>query len=374
MSDAWLMVLVVAGFHIYESVRIVRSDTILFFAGPFSRLRVVDVIRRGLPIASGRAAVLGPVFPLSRLVVADPWPVRLSSEGILFQAPHFSAPHLPAQSSPAFLPYGELTNVERVGTTVRLSKSQRFYVSTRACADSWVVHLRELVKLDVSARPARIESILRDSLSSDPVARKSTELVRLLRNTRYIGAAMFLFFFVLLPINLLFIGIGSQWFLFAYLALVLLAEGELWRAHRRLWPERKSERLQRALTLPVYPVEVMHAGIAMELEGLAPLQPLAAVARLGTPSDRDRITRAIYLGLQHAPEAWIDPTSRHVLEEFAEQNRLDLSALTAPPEPLDATSRAYCPFCDGQFVDRTEGECPDCQAIRLLRFPQSAPG
>ena len=308
MNDVWLIVLVVGLFHLYEALHVVRADATLLVGHRLGRLRVVDPLRRGLPLGSDRVLVLGPLLPTGRLLVMDPWPVRATRDGLHPWPPHCVAPHLPPGGSASPIPWSLVGQVERRGTSLELA-GQRIPLSTRRGAARWRERLRRLAGIPERERAGTIEAWLRQDASTEGARTRAEEVCRRVTPLRWIGLALFLFVFVGLPASQLGPGPSPLVLALAYLALVVLAGGSLARALGRVAPDERAGRWLRPLILPLYPADALRAGHELEREGLAGFHPLASVVALAGAPDREAFLRRTFLGLHHAPATWTDPAS-----------------------------------------------------------------
>jgi hypothetical protein len=140
------------------------------------------------------------------------------------------------------------------------------------------------------------------------------------------------------------------------------------RAYGKLYPGEKDAR-QLAL-VALFPPATIRAHDALTRRLLARFHPLAVAKVLAPEADFKHLARELIFENRHLlPDS--QPAGNpdqmrmaQTLEKFCAEAGLDLHELDAPPQPLDATCRSYCPRCRAQFTT-LEGECTECIGIKL---------
>jgi hypothetical protein len=208
---------------------------------------------------------------------------------------------------------------------------------------------------------------------------------------RWASFALAILIFVGAPAASITLGFARIWLLL--LAGVFLATwitGALFfRAHRRLLPEARLERIgQLAMValLPISPLIAVRAVDAIARSALHGFHPLAVAIAL-TPPEQQRAfathlirdarwpRRPVCLsdepGAPRVEAAYREALLRH-LEELAEQASIAAADVTARPALEEGlAARSYCPRCHAQFEHDVD-VCADCGGVPVEAFERSA--
>jgi hypothetical protein len=148
------------------------------------------------------------------------------------------------------------------------------------------------------------------------------------------------------------------------------------RAHRTLYPLRKSDRVSNIVKMVLCPPVAIRAGDILSIEAMSRFHPVV-LGNLLLGADASDFFRTLIRDLQyplrhdHADAqclsivAWFVTTERNAIADFLKTEcSTTFDALLIPPV-WDGISTAYCPRCLCQFMV-SAGECPDCPGVTML--------
>jgi hypothetical protein len=244
--------------------------------------------------------------------------------------------------------------------------------------------LRSLAESEPPPGRACAETAIASGLS---MAHFEDALARFGAGTRWLawtGNAYSLSLFVLLPVASWSVGTEYSLALFAPVLLALHV-ATLWsfaRAHARLFPARRAERLQSLFGVALYPPGLLRAHQQLRDDALGSIHPavLAAAvlpqqergaflrAELARAAFRSRDESGTPLGFSLA--ALEERGLRRLIAEVGQS----AEALLAEPVRRDPWALAYCPACVCEYR-RDGGDCVDCGVplARLRAGPLSDP-
>ena len=365
------LIFVVLGVIYFSECVLWLPETAVVFTGVLKRLRLArqpEVVRRGF----NRATLL-PLFPFSRTVVTEEFPVACSPAGTAILA---------GEHTGQFIQWSELTTLSTNQRKLRLNGFV-LKVSTSEFA-TLVVDVLTTLQGEPDERLA--ESILqvlhasndvaaaRERIDSVAASVASLRLVSVMLTFWVFVVGPYLYYLVKPHPELLIrylIPFGTFW-----LSGIVL----FWLSHRRLLPGSKADRSSRLMTLCLSPGSVMRAADAASRGAFASIDPSAIALAVMSPAVRDAFISRRLRELQHpVPFDLVETT-----EDFAAAHHWwteqRLVALTASlkkeevdpagllPIPLrDDDANSWCPRCLCQFIHHS-GSCPDCPGIALTPF------
>lgn len=367
MNDLELIALLVAGLYIFESLRAVGADALLFSGGSRRRFRVHDVRSRGLLLRTGRGIVHTGLSPLGSFVVAEAWPLTLTLEGVEGRAPHPIAPRVPDQVGCWRIAWPDLSRIEADGSVLCLDvgerEAQRVRFSSAGAARWWARRLVEIAAAPPEDRHALLRACYAATLDVAQVRGLHEQVARQTARLCMAGAGLLLYLLLFVPLTqVLRVEIGRTGIALGYLALVTWGMIEIYLAYARVLPTRPLERWLATLLLPVYPAAAMRAAAGLHAEAMGHFHPLALAIALAQKADRDEIVRRVAAGLRYFAT---DGPATHALVDVAEAHAIDLRAEPHPPAAPDPSSGAFCPYCLLQTM-HSGGCCPDCVTVPLL--------
>lgn len=155
-------------------------------------------------------------------------------------------------------------------------------------------------------------------------------------------------------------------FLFFHLFIVQI----FWRAHGRLYPGQKGDRIRKTLICLVSPWQSSRATDLLEDRLLDGFHPLTAACLLLSKGDFGILAHRWFLELHYPAtvmipgsiEPWLCPTpeeEEYLLAQWLARSGFDLQKLLAPRPPSGPLDRSYCPRCDIPY-NLAVGNCKDC--------------
>jgi len=169
---------------------------------------------------------------------------------------------------------------------------------------------------------------------------------------------LLLYVFVIAPIAVYKIGLLHVWpaLVFTLVFNSVLIAWMFQRAHRRLYRERPSGRLQHLVTIALSPLAAIRATDLLAVNLLEDFHPVAvAQVILST----DNFLKFAEAELREAKFLTHDPIMEERITTFLSRCGVNPDSLLAPPSPDSGNSRTYCPVCLTQYVF-DEGVCRDC--------------
>lgn len=263
-------------------------------------------------------------------------------------------------------------------------------IETRRGSLHWVYPLAGLARAYRVAGPAVWGSASfpaeapRETGAFDLVAvdRRRLEVAAIFRPLRWSSLALTVLILAGVPIGLQCFGwTPVLWFGVPAMALLMGFNAvELFRRHRRAFPEAADDRWRLVLSACLSPLAATRSWDLAQKDALIGFHPVAVAAALpgfrdweGLASMEWRHRRfpqspvGIATGHQAFSEVAGSPANDEVLEPMAAIARargVDPSPWEAPPAPDDPEHTRYCPRCRAQFTDRAE-TCNACRGIPL---------
>lgn len=366
MNPAVSLVLTLLALHVLEGVYWVRRTAFGFRRGGRGRF-TLDAHDGPLGNAEHRVLILSPLPPLPEFHVVEDWPVDFA-EAEVFAGPDAALGAEPAQRA------------EAEGKEVRVG-AWRALCSSPAAAHALAKTLRAWGAAPVGQREQLLEAQLDARHDPEAVAARLALYRGATRHLQVIGN--------LLP--WLLIGGTAVYFLVPELShlgpwalllgavLLVVTWVELYRLHRRLYPELSADRAMKvAMVVFSFPAAARaRAWLGRDL--LAEFDPLVVAEVLLGPEAFRHFAEHRWRQLQHPKgdarsvelRAKTTPGRAQFLRH---QDRALRRAGLVPEELLRHPAKesrdaiAYCPRCTAQFRE-AEGTCPDCPGVQRQRFP-----
>lgn len=245
--------------------------------------------------------------------------------------------------------------------------------------------LRRLAELAPGAREREIATLQTRALDESRVRERADAWLREVRTLRWPAIATAAFLFVALPAVGATLGLSMTWpwLLATALALQAWSAFAYFRAHRRLDPDERGERLQRTITVALSPLEALRAAEILGRDLLHEFHPFAVAAALLPRAEFEPFAERVLRDALHpmpAPIPSDDPRAIAAEREARERlvralelaaHRAGLPADLATRAPsADADERSYCPRCRRTYLLEA-GTCPECWDLPLA--PLHAP-
>ncbi len=282
------------------------------------------------------------------------------------------------------------------GAVARFSEPMRFEarqqrltvngtVLARVCSPAharWLAAaLNRLAGLPETQRESELSLWLAARLDSRRVAERLREFEQSARLPSLTAAGVFGVVFLVAPLLTGWCGLAQAWpwLLGGMLILCTANAWLLFRAHRKLYPERDDERFAHVVMALLFPPAAMRTRDMLSRPLLEAFHPLAVAKELCDGTTFEAMAGRVVRELRHprvprvrpaagAAEVWntFHQSLRAAVDDFLVRNGFQPDRLASLPTPSDPECRSYCPRCHAQFT-RTEGTCSDCN-VPLARF------
>lgn len=385
MNDLQILLLVLAGFYLWECAQWIRRPGVVF------RSWIGEACRAVLPtgVLSNRLGGLifaGPL-PGAGAFFAVQWPpVLFTSETVIAHPdPLDLRDELPAAASVA-LAWDEIKLVETQRHQLLLNERRFVAAGSPAAARALARLINQLKSRPVAERTAAIEQWLRGTLDTAAVGQR----VAAWRNAVW-WLGLFCgveFLLVVFALGWLLRGLALDniWlpFVVSLIGVNVIATALFFRAHRRLFPDAFEERIQHTAMMAVFPLATIPAPTLLSRALLEGFHPLAVAACLARRSEFEALARrqlrrvGVWLGkVPEGHRPYFQQLDRADIA-FLREQKVDVEKLLAPPAANDPDCRSFCPRCEGQFVF-VSGHCAACGSIPVepvagIQPPNAAAG
>lgn len=366
MNPAVSLVLTLLALHVLEGVYWVRRAAFGFRRG-WRRRFSLDAHDGPLGNADHRVLILSPLPPLPELHVVEDWPVDFAEDQV------WAGPD--AELGPE-----QARQAEADGKEVRAG-AWCARCSSPVAAFALAKTLRAFGGASAGQRDSVVEAHLETRHDPEAVAARLALYRGSTRHQQVIGN--------LLP--WLLIGGTAVYFLVPELShlgpwallfgasLLVVTWFELYRLHKKLYPELSADRVMKvAMVVFSFPAAARaRAWLGRDL--LADFDPLVVAQVLLEPEAFRRFAQVRWRQLQHPKGGarWSElqaKTAHGRARLLRHQDRalrragLVPDELLRPPAKESRDAVAYCPRCTAQFRE-VEGSCADCPGVLRLKFP-----
>jgi hypothetical protein len=378
VSDLELLFLVLVCLYGWECACWLRPGSNAFITWLGKQWRSFD----GSPIGNqhGSFILAPPLPPLGNIVIANPPPLFLSSEGVASGGFTGSAGKFVIRRCR----FDDIKTVESRGRKLLLNDEIFLKAASVGLAVYLAESIRSLGKISTTERSAAIEKILRGTFDAKAVKERWEKFEQQTTSLRWLVNALFIYVFGLIPMAIWRFGLKMSWMsLLAGLLMLTVSVAIFFRrAHKTFYPKAEDDRFTHFLTIMLSPVTAIRALDILSRPLMETFHPLA-VAAVFCPAEKLRqlavsVWREIRFpsvpgnGAAASPaDAEAHAMFHKTVENFLKRNKIDPDELLRPPQPLDDTCVAYCPRCLSQFIKR-EGGCPDCGGVALQLFKKSS--
>lgn len=380
ISEGQTLLLVLVLLYLSECVIWVKRQSVAVMSG-FGGTGRITFPHAWLGNANGGVLFLNPLPPAGKVFLSHLTPLSISPSGICaFNLQTLSSGARSASQTGRFLPFSKVKQAGTDGAYLLVNK-ERFAKCATAGQGR---RLSTLINTMVKASPAKREVLARSwivkQFDVNEAATRLREGKTSISLIQTLGWAFFVFLFVIAPIVVTLAGLLEVLVLIGILMLIaaIRIATLFFSAHKKLYPEEKSERLEGLVKMILCPPASMRAADILTRNMLAEFSPIV-LADLLTGNRGRQFVRAFVLDLQY-------PLRHEVLEESArstidwaaaEQLKAclayvksgrfgDAEALLAHG-PREGNSLSYCPRCGCQFVVHSV-DCADCPGVELVAF------
>ena len=308
-------------------------------------------------------------------------PISISPSGICaFNLQTLSSGARSATQTGRFLSFGKVKQTSTDGAYLLINKEKFVKCATAGQARKLSTLIDTMVKASSAKREAFARSWITRQFDVNEAATRLREGKKTINLIQTVGWSLFFLLFVLAPIFVTMVGLLQVLILIASLMLILaITIGVLFfKAHKKLYPQEKSERLEGLVKMILCPPASIRAADILTRNMLAEFSPIV-LADLLTGNRGRQFVRAFVLDLQY-------PLKHEVLEETArgtitwaaaeqlnaclaylKSGRFENAELLLAPAQREGNSLSYCPRCGCQFVVHSV-DCTDCPGVELVAF------
>jgi hypothetical protein len=290
----------------------------------------------------------------------------------------FEAPSL--HQTGQFLPFGKIKDTRAEGSYLVINNEKFAKCATAKQARALAKLIAAMAKASASKREAMAQKWVAKQFAMDEAAALLKQSEVLIEPIRSLSLILFLFLFAFTPALAFTFGLMPLIIPVAVVMVALAIEIAILfhRAHKKLYPEESSERLESLVKMILCPPVSIRAADILTKNLLAEYSPLVLAGVLPGASEK-QFVRAVILDLQHplrhevsdeaavGTSTWMANEQLNVcLDQIKAGRYLEPEELLAPAQ-REENSISYCPRCRCQFVVRA-GECPDCPGVELVDF------
>jgi len=377
-GETLLLILIVL--YLSECLIWVKRESVAFVSTSGKRWRLA-VPPSWLGNAKGGILLLNPLPPAGQVFLSHLWPISISPSGVCA----FNSQTLPfesrsAQQTGQFLPFGKIKDTRADGSYLVINHERFARCATAKQAKALAKLIPTMAKASASRRETMARKWVANQFAIDEAAAQLKDSQALIEPVRSLSLILFLFLFAFTPALAFTFGLMPLIVPVGCVMVALAVEiGILFhRAHKKLYPEESSERLESLVKMILCPPVSIRAADILTKNLLAEYSPIVLASVLPDANEQ-QFVRGVILDLQH-------PLGHEISDEAAlqtiewttkEQLNVCLAQIKAgrhlKPEELlapaqrEGNSVSYCPRCRCQFVINA-GECPDCPGVMLVDF------
>lgn len=379
ISEGQTLLLVLVLLYLSECVIWMKRQSVAFMAGSGGHGRIAFP-HSWLGNANGGILFLNPLPPAGKVFLSHLTPISISPSGICaFNLQTLSSARSASQTG-RFLSFSKVKQTGIDGAYLLINKEKFVKCATAGQARKLSTLIETMVKASSAKREALARSWIAKQFDVNEATTRLRDGKKAINLIQTMGWAFFLFLFVLAPILVTMAGLLPMLIMIAIVMLfVAISIAVLFsKAHKKLYPEEKAERLESLVKMILCPPASIRAADILTRNMLAEFSPMV-LADFLTGNRGRQFVRAFVLDLQY-------PLKHEVLEESArstinwaaaEQLQASLAylksgrfenaeALLAPAQ-REGNSLSYCPRCGCQFVVHSV-DCTDCPGVELVAF------
>lgn len=377
MSDGQTLFLILCLLYLFDCLVWIGSSSILFVA-PWCRRWHAKAGNRLISNDRGGVGFLNPLPPLGSAFSGHWSPLSISPAGVsdlTLRATGNSA--LPVQSD-RILHFEQISRIEQDEKWILINEARFARCASPEQAKLLVETIRRIRKVSEPDRAKAITDFLASLFSKQAATDRLSFTIQLLPWIRRTCVAFFLFLYVMVPLAASFLPL--IWYILPVAAIMWLAVPivavQYYRAHRKLYPERRSDRVMNVIQMVLCPPVAIRACDLLSIDAMSRFHPvLTASLLLGDdaaafygPAIRDlRYPLKCGKSADKAADvaSWYANAELEATAGFLKTERpAALEACFTPP-PWDGVSTSYCPRCLCQFTVGT-GDCPDCPGVGVV--------
>ena len=318
---------------------------------------------------------MNPLPPSGKVFLAHLSPVSISPSGVCA----LNVQTLPSEArSPYqtgdFLPFGKIKDSGVDGTYLTINDERFAKCATHIRPRTLAGVIAAMAKATASKREVMARTWIAKQFSTKEATALLQEAEVLIRPIRSLGLILFLFLFVLTPALGIIVGLMTLILPVAIVMVALAVEIAIVfrRAHKKLFPNESSERLESLVKMILCPPVAIRASDILTKNLLAGFSPIV-LANVLAGSGEQEFVRSVILDLKHPLGHELSDENAVKTITWTANEQLKVSERYVKPEELlapaerEENSLSYCPRCRCQFVV-TAVECPDCPGVQLVAF------
>jgi hypothetical protein len=328
--------------------------------------------------------VLGPLVPGSGAVFVVPqWPVSIGPEGALAWVAESLELEQRAHQNGLLARFDDTQPAKADARDVMVGDAVLATTASAGLARRVAEAIEKVRGAPGKKRKAVLDSILTEHVDVEIARRRAEEVWSATRALRWASLALAGIVFAGAPAAVMGFGLEVVWLpvLIAVYAATWTCAALFFRAHKKVSPGARLERIGQTILFAIYPIGAIRATDAIGRSALHGVHPLAAAVALAPPEQQRDLAahllrdarfprRPVCLNEDPAAEAieafFREALLRH-LTKLAEKAGVSSDQVTAPPAPEEGCS-TYCPRCHAQFEKDTEA-CADCGGVPVLPLP-----
>jgi hypothetical protein len=325
--------------------------------------------------------VIGPLVPGAGAVFVVPqWPVSIGPEGALGWVAESLEREQRAHQNGALARFEDMPPAKVDGRDVTAGDAILTTAASAGLASRVAEAIEQVRGAPAKKREAAIEAILAAHVDEGLARRRAEEVFRATEALRWASLVLAVIVFAGAPAAVMSFGLEAIWLpvLGVIYAATWTCAALFYRAHKKLLPGSRIERVGQTILCALFPIGAMRATDAIGRIALHGVHPLAAAVALAPPEQQRELAahllrdarwprRPVCLNDEPAAEA-IEAFFRKALlghlTRLAGKAGVSSDQVTAPPAPEEGCI-AYCPRCHAQFEKDTEA-CADCGGVPVL--------
>ena len=327
--------------------------------------------------ARGGLLFLNPLPAGGKVFLSHLFPVSISPSGVCA----LNVQTLPSEArsldqTGEFLPFGKIKDAGVDGIYLTINSERFAKCATAKQARTLAGVIGAIAKATPSKREGMAHAWIAKQFSTNDANVLMKQAAELIEPIQSLGLILFLFLFVLTPALGSLVGLMTLILPVAIVMFALAIEIAIMfrRAHKKLYPNESSERLEGVVKMILCPPVALRAADILTKNLLAEFSPIV-LAKVLAGSREQEFARSVVLDLKHPLKHELSDKNAIETITWAANEQLDvcLRQLKLKPDELSApaqreeNSLSYCPRCRCQFVVAAV-ECPDCPGVRVLEF------
>lgn len=380
MNDNQILLFVVAVIYLIECFFLVKRDTFVFL-NPFG-LRWHPAYSSNIIGNYSKGAIFSNPLPLLGITLfCQSLPISLSPDGIYSYVSLAPYPCGRVQQHEKYFRLDDIKKISAYDNRIMINGSDFAKTLSHRMAKTLADLIERLIRGSKSERYAFIKKAIKRSMDTEAIQLRIQDYYKHAKWLRIMCNLIFLYLFVVCPVVIFYSGLAKTWFILLPLLLLLMALNTklFFHAHKILFPDEGSSRIQSLFLILLVPTTSIRANDYLSCYLLESFHPLAVAKILCSQRDFELIAQRFILDAQHPiqpacpaddimicnTEKWFRESYLLLIEDFIKMSVVDLEALVGPPQQGSSSAVTYCPRCHTQFAI-ADGKCLDCNNTLVL--------